>query len=824
MPAPKSTLGIISPVQDQNYVLNPSAETTGNFSNQAGGVVTRVTTFQKYGLYSYQVATTAAADGGNFTLLALPNSANYVTFRVKSNVRLNITIGSATREAAFLEKIDSQWRLFGATFTASETSGQANLRITQIGSGANTFYLDGLQVSPVIEGRYYTTYIDGTQEGSRWLGAPHASASMRSGQSRAGGVVRDFYRDYGFVVERIIGGGSVKEELSIDSYAMLPGGELNNDKTQIREFSLVGYFLADSGESLHENIQRLELELGLNTYPSQQPFRLRFSGARVLKEISARYAGGLEGDLPIYYDDCLSVEDEKWVQNRFWRTRAAVQMVAEDPFWYEVGESAALLDTNDTATFRMVAARLGTTGQWSALGPPGAGGTYTEIWAFEEDETYIYIGGDFLNWDGIAAADYIVRYNKQTGVYSALGTGVNQEVRALALGPDGRLYAGGSFTTAGGSAALRLAVWNGTSWSQVGVGIGQTVFTLAFGLDGILYIGGLFSTLGDASAANFIAYWDGTTLAELGASGLNSWVLGLGVGIDGKLYIGGIFDDEGTGPGNTLNNVTYWDGSSFNPMGVGTSGDVRALAISSSGLVYVGGEFSTAGGVTVGGIALWNGSAWTALGTGVSGGDVSSLSIGPDGVLYAGGDFSGAGGLTLNDKVSRWNGYSWAHLDIDLPGAASVLAILISKYDIDPVVPQNYTIYLGFNTTGTGAFSDDETASNEGSASAFPRLIFTRSGGTGATLQSIRNERTGLTLLCDYTLLDGETVIIDLYPKDRSETSSFFGDVAIVLPNSNMSQWNLLPGSNQISAFVSESGSPTITGWLLWRDAYRSYN
>src|SRR5437899_9743848 len=41
------------------------------------------------------------------------------------------------------------------------------------------------------------------------------------------------------------------------------------------------------------------------------------------------------------------------------------------------------------------------------------------------------------------------------------------------------LYAGGEFTTAGGSAVNYIAKWNGSSWSALGSGMSSTVFALA---------------------------------------------------------------------------------------------------------------------------------------------------------------------------------------------------------------------------------------------------------------------------------------------------------------------------------------------------------
>ena len=66
------------------------------------------------------------------------------------------------------------------------------------------------------------------------------------------------------------------------------------------------------------------------------------------------------------------------------------------------------------------------------------------------------------------------------------------------------MYAGGNFTTAGGVSANFIAKWDGTNWSALGSGMNSTVNALAFDLSGNLYAGGNFNTAGGVSA-NFIA-------------------------------------------------------------------------------------------------------------------------------------------------------------------------------------------------------------------------------------------------------------------------------------------------------------------------------
>jgi hypothetical protein len=96
----------------------------------------------------------------------------------------------------------------------------------------------------------------------------------------------------------------------------------------------------------------------------------------------------------------------------------------------------------------------------------------------------------------------------------------------------GDLYAGGNFTTAGGSAAYGIAKWDGTSWSALSSGVGGPVAALAVsGSD--LYVG----------AVSHIAKWNGRSWSALG-SGMNNGVSALAVS-GSDLYAGGGFTTAG---------------------------------------------------------------------------------------------------------------------------------------------------------------------------------------------------------------------------------------------------------------------------------------
>ena len=83
---------------------------------------------------------------------------------------------------------------------------------------------------------------------------------------------------------------------------------------------------------------------------------------------------------------------------------------------------------------------------------------------------------------------------------------MNNGVNPLAVAPDGTLYAGGYFSTAGGISANRVAKWNGMSWSALDNGLNSTAYALAVAPDGTLYAGGRFTNAGGVSA-NYIAEW-----------------------------------------------------------------------------------------------------------------------------------------------------------------------------------------------------------------------------------------------------------------------------------------------------------------------------
>ncbi len=323
---------------------------------------------------------------------------------------------------------------------------------------------------------------------------------------------------------------------------------------------------------------------------------------------------------------------------------------------------------------------------WSRLGSgigaaPSSSVFSLAIWD-DGSGSALFAGGSFSTAGGVSAGNI----SKWDGsAWLALGTGTNGSVSAMAAFDDGSgpaLYAAGSFTTAGGQSANRIAKWDGSEWSPLGTGLGDSVLALAVFDDGsgpALYAGGKFTTAGGASA-NRVAKWDGTSWAPVG-SGTNNWVYAMAVFDDGEgpaLYAGGVFTTAG---GASANRIARWDGSGWSPLGSGLNGQVSALARHTDALgevLLVGGVFTTAGGASANRVAAWRSQSWAPLGSGVIG-PVNSLALfdanGTDSKLYAAGQFTTAGDANANN-IAQWDGSSWAALGRGMDGWVSVLNVV----------------------------------------------------------------------------------------------------------------------------------------------------
>jgi hypothetical protein len=338
---------------------------------------------------------------------------------------------------------------------------------------------------------------------------------------------------------------------------------------------------------------------------------------------------------------------------------------------------------------------------WGALGevlqPEPWAGLEVYVVAASADGS-VYAGGQF----SVGGSSDVARLAKWTGTsWEAVGPGISIGPRALAAkGQD--LYVGGEGFEFGELSAPYAARWSGESWHALGAltstGIAGEVEALAVGPDGNLFAAGAFHSAGNVPARRVAVLNDGEwqALGE-GIRPHQSWgsVRALAIGQDGTVY---------------ASSGWYWKGEEWAILGGGlTDGATRALHVASDGSLYAGGTFTIAGGSPASRVARWNGQQWTALGTGMNGA-VAGFAEDGTGNIYAVGSFSQAGG-TAADRVAVWNGTEWSPVG-GSPGTASIGTIAIDSHGTVYVGAQQPGRVLrlgdGGQWTVIGTFDPDE--------------------------------------------------------------------------------------------------------------------
>src|SRR5438874_12354162 len=139
----------------------------------------------------------------------------------------------------------------------------------------------------------------------------------------------------------------------------------------------------------------------------------------------------------------------------------------------------------------------------------------------------------------------------------------NGAVRAVVVQPDGKILIGGDFTTLapnGGPAVTRnyIARLNpdGTLDTAFDPNANSSVYSIAVQADGKVLAGGFFTSIG-GQTRNYIARLDATTgAADSFDPNANGTVLSIAVQADGKILAGGAFTSIG---GQTRNYIARLD-------------------------------------------------------------------------------------------------------------------------------------------------------------------------------------------------------------------------------------------------------------------------
>ncbi len=190
----------------------------------------------------------------------------------------------------------------------------------------------------------------------------------------------------------------------------------------------------------------------------------------------------------------------------------------------------------------------------------------------------------------------------------ANGEGIQGEVNAIVVQPDGKIIIGGLFTAVNGTPRSNLARLNSDGTldnsyvNTTEAGVNGPVYALALQPDGALIVGGAFTQAASFGVSNVARLKpDGSADSSFGgasaAIGANAAVLALALLPDGRIVLGGRFDSVQGQPRRGIARLKP-DGSldslsASNP--VALSGTVKALASLPSGSFVAGGVFQLSG-------------------------------------------------------------------------------------------------------------------------------------------------------------------------------------------------------------------------------------
>jgi uncharacterized delta-60 repeat protein len=220
----------------------------------------------------------------------------------------------------------------------------------------------------------------------------------------------------------------------------------------------------------------------------------------------------------------------------------------------------------------------------------------------------IIVGGSFTSYDGTTQSR-ITRLNSNgtRDMSFTVGTGFDGPVNAFAVQSNGKIFAGGSFTSYNGTTANRITKLNsdGTLDDIFSGGSRANNEVKAVAIQSVdnIIIGGAFTSY-NGYAQNRITRLksnDGTlssTLLSIG-TGFDAEVSAIAIQSDLKILAGGQFTSYN---GTTQNYITRLNSNGTRDtsfvIGTGFDGPVSTIAIQSDGKILVGGYFTAYNGTT----------------------------------------------------------------------------------------------------------------------------------------------------------------------------------------------------------------------------------
>lgn len=303
---------------------------------------------------------------------------------------------------------------------------------------------------------------------------------------------------------------------------------------------------------------------------------------------------------------------------------------------------------------------------------PGADGTVYAL-AVQPDGK-ILAGGSFER--------FIDRLNADGSRDTTFSPAVEGPVFVLAIQPDGKILVGG--------AGLRRVNVDGSIDSRFASANGIRVMALAVQADGKILIGGMFDAVGGARRQNIARLNADGSLDISFNPGVSATVYALAWQPDGKILVGGRHGLTRLNPGGSLD-------AGFNPEValVEQTSAVHVIAVQTDGKILVGGRFAGLGRAQRENIGRLN--ADGTVDRGFNPGTievVETLAIQPDGKIVLGGEFTrlGGGGVGITTRNCIGRVHADGSLDVGFnPGANGPVHALALQSDGKVLVGGDFT-------------------------------------------------------------------------------------------------------------------------------------
>ena len=317
---------------------------------------------------------------------------------------------------------------------------------------------------------------------------------------------------------------------------------------------------------------------------------------------------------------------------------------------------------------------------------PSASGVVFSI-ALQADGQ-ILVGGLFGNIGG-QPRNRMARLDATTGLADSFDPhalhsdpGYQGSVGSITVQADGKILAGGFFTSIGGQPRANIARLDAVTGlaDSFNPGAESTIYSIAVQADGKVVAGGFSFAIGGETRSRIFRVETGGGLdrtLDLGLAGMV--VVSTAVQPDGKILIGGLFTSV---LGVTRNNIARLnpDGTLDAAFDPDADSAVESIVVQADGQILVGGFFTNIGGEARNRVARLDAATGLADSFDPNANDgVYSLALQADGKILAGGFFTRMGGQTRN-HIARIDAATGL-IDSFNPNANSVIRSIAVQAD-----------------------------------------------------------------------------------------------------------------------------------------------